>query len=539
MAITDAIIEQYQHPRIKLVVGSTTIYEDDIVSGSFNYRGGTSGGGAFAPGGCVVSSCSFAVYNRTGAYTNLFTEGTEIEVYIGYGATAATATYDLLCTVYASDITKRNYKVSVKAYDKLRNADKKRWTTYSFPMTVNTIIQSAATEAGITVDTLPASGGTISVDLRDDDGNQPDLQMTCRQAIAQALLISGNFGYMTAAGALYCGWYNTTASKTIPNNWLMDYSVSDEQDYTGVQVYGQTPTGSTTRLYVLSSGSFVTEDNCAAIQSRLYDALIGVNVRIGSFTILCNPNIKPGDVVQIAAPQAGSTLSMTIPLMTVVIKGSLRATYSTETVTTDEADDLRASDEKTTEDVARGDYATKDWVNDAIKKGSGGTSNTIHALIELSTTVGKVKSSDTFTGLSISPNGITALQASTAGYDCQILRGEFSIPTYEAIENMMLKGDEISDFKFPVRLKVRSMTHNGFIDFVGCYTTAGAGLVVQLSIAGGKGQYDGNLDYGGNGIFTKVLGSELLIIPFRITNNYCKLVTSEALKNKRWQAVTT
>ena len=56
MAITDQMITTYQHPRIKLVVGNTTIYEDDLVSGSFSYRGGTTGGGEFAPGGCVISS---------------------------------------------------------------------------------------------------------------------------------------------------------------------------------------------------------------------------------------------------------------------------------------------------------------------------------------------------------------------------------------------------------------------------------------------------------------------------------------------------
>lgn len=362
--ITDQLIAQYQHPRIKLVVGGTTIYEDDIASGSFCYRGGTTGGGAFAPGGCVISSCSFTVYNRTGSYTSTFAEGTQVQVYIGYGATPATASYDLLCTVYVAEATKRTYKIAVTCYDKLRDADKEKWTSYNFPMTVNQIISSAAGDAGITVSQLPTSGGSISVDLRDDDGNQPDLSMTCRQAISQALLISGNYGHMTPAGLLYCGWYGSTVDKVIQTSWIFDYNVTDAQDYTGVQVYGQTPTGTTTRLYVLSSGKFITEANCASIQARLYSALVGMSIRKGTFTVACNPNVKPGQIVQATVPMAGSNVTMTIPLTSVVIKGSLKATYSAEAISADQADDLRSDGLVTKDDVDKA-------IEDATKGATG------------------------------------------------------------------------------------------------------------------------------------------------------------------------
>ena len=149
--ITRELIKQYQHPRIKLEVGSVTIYETDISGNSFSYRSGT-GSGAFAPGGCVISSCNFTLNNRNGAYTNLFPDGTRIVVYIGYGPTAATATYDKLCTVYAYGATKRNTTIAVKCYDKLRAADKKPWKSFNFPMTVSQIISSAA--AGVPADIM-------------------------------------------------------------------------------------------------------------------------------------------------------------------------------------------------------------------------------------------------------------------------------------------------------------------------------------------------------------------------------------------------
>ena len=120
-----------------------------------------------------------------------------------------------------------------------------------------------------------------------------------------------------------------------------------------MQVYGQTPTGTTTRLYVLSSGRFITEDNCAAIQARLYTALVGLAIRKGTFTIVCNPNVKPGQIVQVTVPQAGSNITMTIPITSVTIKGSLKATYTSEAVSADEADDLRKPDTVTQEDLEK------------------------------------------------------------------------------------------------------------------------------------------------------------------------------------------
>lgn len=508
--ITDAIIQQYQHPRIKLVVGATTIYEDDIVSGSFSYRGGVTGGGAFAPGGCVISSCSFTVYNRTGTYTNTFPEKTAVQVYIGYGATPATATYDLLCTVYVSEVSKRNYKISVKAFDKLRDADKKKWTTYSFPMTVNQIIQSAATEAGITVGTLPTYGGSISVDLRDGDGNQPDLNMTCRQAIAQALLISGNFAYVTATGNLYCGWFGSTADVTVPTSWLMDYSISDSQDYTGVQVYGQTPTGSTDRLYVLSSGQFITDDNKASIQSRLYTALVGTNVWNANLSIVCNPNVRPGMLASVTYPMAGSTVTSLIPLTSVTIKGSLRSTYTSDTISADEMDDLRTTGDD-------GDYATKDYVDDKTK-GITVLPKIINVLYE-GDVVGNLSASDTVKGYSIDASGI--LSPLTLGaWTCRIMPQTIIVPSFDGIKKLKTaNGDATDNYTFTLRLKVRvsGVTYVGWVDFRAYYPEAKNGDWIRLTIPQ-KGSDSGSGPYGGVALVQHVNPSTGLItyVPFKL-----------------------
>lgn len=454
--ITRDLIKQYQHPRIKLEVGSVTIYETDISGNSFSYRSGT-GSGAFAPGGCVISSCNFTLNNRNGSYTNLFPDGTRIVVYIGYGPTAATATYDKLCTVYAYGATKRNTTIAVKCYDKLRAADKTTWKSFAFPMTVSQIISSAAADAGITVGTLPAAGGDISVDLRDEDGNQPDLNMTCRQAIAAALLISGNFGRMTADDTLYCGWYGSDAGISVSTSWLRDYSVTDSMAYTGVQVYGQAVTGSDTRLYKLSSGQFVTEANCAAIQARLYAALVGIPVCQADLRMICDPNITAGMIVELTYPQAGSVITSRIPITSVSIKGSMAADYSCDAITADEADDLRASSEKTTEDVASGEYATKDYVDNAIAGaggGSGGSGDTMTVFVpKLDTTY----SSGVTIGI-LTANGFEQKTVTSGGISEQII----TVPSLDAVQAYAkAAGKSLNSVYFDVELRAAMGSYVG------------------------------------------------------------------------------
>ena len=455
MAITRDMIKRYQHPRIKIIAGVAEIYEGDIKS--FSFRAGT-GSGAFAPGGCVIASCNFTVINPDGRYSGLFVDGAEVQVYVGYGRTAATATYDLLCTVYAYGSTIRMSSIAVKCYDGLRKADKTKWTTYTFPMTANQIIESAAAEAGITIGSLPANGGDIPVDLRDDEGQQPELSMTCRQAIAAALLISGNYGRMTADGRLQCGWYTDQADVSVETSWLLDYTVTDSQAYTGVQVYGQEITGSDSRLYKLSSGQFITEANCAAIQARLYEALVGLPVCEATVQMILDPTIPAGVMLAVTYPQAGSSVTARIPITSVSVHGGMSATYSCDAITADEADDLRAPEQGTVEDVANGDYATKDYVDEAIKNsqgggGSGGDSAMTIIYVPLRT----ISYGDNTVGLVVKESGVELVtDASKAN---TVVEQYVAVPTYKAL------GYASSEFTVTLRVSVANK-YFGYASFV-------------------------------------------------------------------------
>lgn len=454
MAITRDMIKRYQHPRIKIIAGGAEIYEGDIKA--FSFRAGT-GSGAFAPGGCVIASCNFTVINPDGRYSGLFADGSEIKVYVGYGRTAATATYDLLCTVYAYGATSRMSSIAVKCYDGLRKADKTKWTAYTFPATAGQIIQSAAAEAGIAISSLPVKGSDIPVDLRDDEGNQPELSMTCRQAIAAALLISGTYGRMTADGRLHCGWYTDQSDVSVKTNWLLDYTVTDSQAYTGVQVYGQEITGTADRLYKVSSGQFVTEANCAAIQARLYDALVGLPVCQATVKMILDPTIPAGVMLAVTYPQAGSSVTARIPITSVSIHGGMSATYSCDAITADEADDLRAPEQGTVEDVAQGSYATKDYVDAAIKNSSGGGSGGSNGFVTLFVPEGSFSKDNSL--FVMTESGIAKQMYTVASIKQQAV----TIPSRDEVARLAeIAGKRYHEIWFPVHLRAGVDNYSGY-----------------------------------------------------------------------------
>lgn len=386
----ESTISKYPHPYIRLVVNGTTITADDIVAGSFSYKGGASSGGSLEPGGCIVGSIGFAVYNYDSKYSNIVTEGASVKAYIGYGQTMKTATYALIATGTIAEWNIKRGTISVTAYDNLRQADKTMWTNWSFPMTVSEIIESAANEAGITVSSLPSSGGSISVDLRtiNEDGTytDPTISMTCRQAISEALKLSGNFGYCNASGALKCGWFNWgTTAATIEDTFSASFTGARE--YTGVQVGTRETLGTAEYLFALSSNNFLTDDNAADVESRLYDALVGYSFDCGGAGIIQNPNIEPGDIVTLVTPMG----TKVVPITAITLKGSMVEQISCEATSYDEAEDERddASNESLAEQIYDGNFdIDTSELEKAINTNKQGVSDNSDAIKALQTQLG-------------------------------------------------------------------------------------------------------------------------------------------------------
>jgi len=337
--ITDNLISTYEHPRIRLVIGSKTISEDYLAD--FSYRTGTSDGGAFSVGGCVVSSVNFVLRDYDNALSGVtLAEGTQVTVYVGYGTSDGTAKYDQLGIFYIASCPRTRRAISVQAYDKLRQGDKVKFSG-TFPMTVQQVITKAASDMGITVQTYPPAGGNIRVDIEET----PDI--TARQALQYALQCCGAYCRVRYDGKLVCGWYSFSSAKTVSYDDIFGESFSPAASYTGVQVDGSAIKGTTNYLYVLSGNPFITDTNRITIRDRLYTALVGKTFYSGSATILADPRIEPGDCLTLPFYEGDSTSAKSIlmPVTSIVIKGSMGEDISCESVTQDEAQDLRETTE--------------------------------------------------------------------------------------------------------------------------------------------------------------------------------------------------
>lgn len=336
--ITDDIINEYEHPRFILKIGNTVITEDDIGSGSLSMRGGTSQSNVFEPGGAVITSLSFVLLNYEGKYTNLdLSEGTHVDVYVGYGKdiTADYSNYMKKAVVYVCETTKNRNTISITCYDGLRKADKTKWVASAETMTVNQIIQSVCQRAAITIETLPTYGGDIQV----SGLNTQTESMTCRQALSEALLISGNFGYMNNEGKLVCKWFdfgNTTKSYTD----YFDGTLKNIKIYTGVQV-SDVVVGQTDALYKISSNTFITDDNKNQVANRIYDAICGKHFYAGSVGVLADPRIEQGDIITVPFRHSDEVYVFDLPVTGFNLKGSLIETFECDAETEDEIDDLR------------------------------------------------------------------------------------------------------------------------------------------------------------------------------------------------------
>jgi hypothetical protein len=338
--ITTQTIENYKHPWIALDIGTNRIYADQIAPGSFVYRGGC--GGGFAPGGCETASCSFTLANFNGMNEGLpLGENQEIIVNVGYGDDPATAQYMKFATVYLASLARSRNVFNCICYDKLHEADKTTFTYTDLNSTVNGVIQAAAAAAGITIGQLPADGGSIPIVLTGDG------EMTCRQAIAYALEISGNFGYCNQDGELVCRWFDYNSVRTYTDYQAAEYS--EAIGYTGVQV-GDVTQGIDPNYYVVSGNPFVTEDNKAAIASRLYGILVGSVFKPGSVGVLADPRLDPGDCITVPYYMPGGTTpTYIVPVASMTFKSSMVESISCSLATSDVIQDLRQTVSKKAE----------------------------------------------------------------------------------------------------------------------------------------------------------------------------------------------
>lgn len=339
--ITDAIIEECEHPQTRIMTGSGHIIEDKLASPPL-FQSGTASG-RYEPGGCIASSMTVQIYDYNGEEAPFFTNGTELRLQVKYRTQTEWTT---IGSVNINDQSTDGKVITLTCYDRLKDGDK---ITYNgqFPATINQIMQTAAGQLNIQVSQLPPAGGSITIDPEQTPS------MTVRQALLYAAQAAGCFIRIDENGALSAGWYNLSdIRKTYKDAFGGEFAPT--HIYTGVQVAGEIQ-GNEGYIYTLDGNPFITENNAAQIRQRLYDALVGVPVPSVSISVLTDPRLQPGDTVKVPCfGGSGQVLVYTMPITSISFRGTMRETISCETGTADQLQDKRtASAHEQTEQILK------------------------------------------------------------------------------------------------------------------------------------------------------------------------------------------
>jgi hypothetical protein len=339
---------------LKIVIGSSTFTSDGLVAGSFSYTAGVSQTGRFDVGGCVVSAASFTLVNRGGQAQSV-AAGQSVQIYVDLNGTTA-----LIATMYVHKIQKTAYGTKVECYDKLKKLDE-GYVTLAANTTYTTtqIINTALALGSISLENTPSTSVSVAI------GNTAK-KLTGRAALNYALQAIGKYGFITKSGSFRIGWYST-ASYTAPNTFSSDFDY-ELNHYTGVQVDDYAVSGTTTKLYVVSGNSLVTDANASAITSNIYAAVV-TNMGSfcsGNFSTLYDSRIELGDIITTPGGTIyGESSGRAFPVTAISWKGGIRVTYTANMTEGDTPNDKRATQETYTSDTAQ-------EIIDQVEGGGGG-----------------------------------------------------------------------------------------------------------------------------------------------------------------------
>ena len=339
---------------LRIVIGSRTFNANGIVSGSFSYTAGTSQTGRFDVGGCVVSAASFTLVNRSGE-AQAVSEGQTVQIYVNLSGTTA-----LIATMYVYKIKKTAYGIKVECYDKLKKLDE-GYVTLAANTTYTTtqIINTALALGSISLESAPSTSVSVAI------GNTAK-KLTGRAALSYALQAIGKYGFITKSGTFRIGWYSSV-NYTAPNAFNSDFDY-ELNHYTGVQVDDYAVSGTTTKLYVVSGNSLVTDANASAITSNIYAAVV-TNMGSfcsGNFSTLYDSRIELGDIITTPGGMIyGESSGRAFPVTAISWKGGIRVTYTANMTEGDTPNDKRATQETYTSDTAQ-------EIIDQVEGGGGG-----------------------------------------------------------------------------------------------------------------------------------------------------------------------
>ena len=267
--------------------GGTTISltDRDFQAGSLNFKSGTSNSGEFSVGAAIIGACSFGLMNDTGRFDGVSWYDSSVSITITAAGTVLPMGEFL---VVSHKETGR--VIAIEAYDRMKLLDEYGLYEHqiTWPATAQSVVAAICTARGLTYTGLAYPSMSL-----EDPG---DTDMTERECISYIAQMMGQF-VLVKNNVLTFGWYDLNTVFNAGNSFSHDFQTSDTT-IGGVTVKVDENTKQTQgsgTLITVENNPFVTATNLATVTTQIYNAVNGIQYRIGSANILSNPAIEAGD----------------------------------------------------------------------------------------------------------------------------------------------------------------------------------------------------------------------------------------------------
>ena len=205
-----------------------------------------------------------------GVYLNYAFEGQEADLQVGIKLPDTTIEYHSIGLFTVEKADRNEGLVTLELVDRMAKADKEYTLDISFPATLAQIMQSAATQAGLTLTSTSFANSTYEVSVA------PVFEgITCRQIFAQIAELAGGYAKVDRSGNLSIMTLSNTAQTSITRDNVNECKVAEGNTGTIDKVIvkvgaEQAVSGTGDNLYTIVDNLFVQNP------SDVVDAIFGV-----------------------------------------------------------------------------------------------------------------------------------------------------------------------------------------------------------------------------------------------------------------------
>lgn len=305
--------------RMQLTTSGGTSYwleDGQFWSDGFSFSEATSQDGSFDVGSAIIGGFHFALNNFGGSFDGIDFSGAVVIPFVYY-TIDGTNEYLPKGVFYINSHTTSGYIIRCTSMDALKLMDNSQ-TTITYPITVQSLVETLCTANGITLATTTIPNGDFTLS-QPTDSTGTEMKLTDRQMLSYACQCIGCFAKMNEYGYLEIKWYDFDNPISITSTFNGKTLWTDAIEVTGVSIEIPNGTDTTTTIYgtddrniKVSNNPYVTSDNASTVYANISANIFNKSFRPGTLPVLANPCLQAGDVLEVTDSITSTTYLMPI-----------------------------------------------------------------------------------------------------------------------------------------------------------------------------------------------------------------------------------